>query len=164
VVETNKTLAEPKKELSQYAPKIFNTKIDKEKIGMVIGPGGKMINEIIDQCEVEIDIEEDGNVFVTAIKEDSAQKAIDWINSITEEAEVGKVYQGKVRKIMDFGAFIEILPGKDGLAHISQLSDSRVDKVEDVLKMDQEVPVKVISIDKQGKISLSLKEVKKEGI
>jgi len=162
--ETNKTLCEPKKELSQYAPKIFNTKIDKEKIGMVIGPGGKMINEIIDQCEVEIDIEEDGNVFVTAIKEDSAQKAIDWINSITEEAEVGKVYQGKVRKIMDFGAFIEILPGKDGLAHISQLSDSRVDKVEDVLKMDQEVPVKVISIDKQGKISLSLKEVKKEGI
>ncbi len=164
LLETNKTLAEPKKELSQYAPKIFNTKIDKEKIGMVIGPGGKMINEIIDQCEVEIDIEEDGNVFVTAIKEDSAQKAIDWINSITEEAEVGKVYQGKVRKIMDFGAFIEILPGKDGLAHISQLSDSRVDKVEDVLKMDQEVPVKVISIDKQGKISLSLKEVKKEGI
>jgi len=161
LLETGKTLKEPKKELSQYAPKIFNTKIDKDKIGMVIGPGGKMINEIIEQCGVEIDIEEDGNVFVTSAKENSAQKAIDWIKALTEKAEVGKIYQGKVKKIMDFGAFIEILPGKDGLAHISQLSESHVDKVEDVLKIDQEVPVKVISIDKQGRINLSLKEAKK---
>ncbi len=160
--ETEKTLSRPKKELSQYAPKIFKTKINKDKIGLVIGPGGKTINEIIDQCEVEIDIEEDGNVFVTADKKDSAQKAIDWIKAITKEVEVGEIYQGEVKKILDFGAFIEILPGKDGLAHISQLSGSHVRKVEDVLKIGQKVPVKVISIDKQGRINLSLKEAKKE--
>jgi len=163
LLETGKTLSESKKELSQYAPKIFKTNINKDKIGLVIGPGGKTINEIIDQCEVEIDIEEDGSIFVTSLKEDSAQKAIDWITSLTAEAEVGKTYKGKVKKIMDFGAFIEIMPGKDGLAHISQLSESRVENVEDVLKMDQEVQVKVISIDNQGRINLSLKEVEKTG-
>ncbi|MBU4023202.1 polyribonucleotide nucleotidyltransferase [Patescibacteria group bacterium] len=163
LLETGKTLSEPKKELSQYAPKIFKTNINKDKIGMVIGPGGKMINEIIDQCEVEIDIEEDGSIFVTSLKEESAQKAIDWITALTAEAEVGKIYDGTVKKIMDFGAFIEILPGKDGLAHISQLSESRVENVEDVLKLDQKVQVKVISIDNQGRINLSLKEAKKAG-
>jgi len=163
LLETGKTLSEPKKELSQYAPKIFKTNVNKDKIGLVIGPGGKTINEIIDQCEVEIDIEEDGSVFVTSLKEDSAQRAIDWITSLTAEAEVGKIYEGKVKKIMDFGAFIEIMPGKDGLAHISQLSESRVENVEDVLKVDQRVQVKVISIDNQGRINLSLKEVEKTG-
>lgn len=158
--KTSETLNQPRKQLSQYAPKIFKTKIPKEKIGLVIGPGGKTINEIIDQCEVEIDIEESGNVFVTADKEESAQKAIDWIKSLTKEVEVGEIYQGTVKKILDFGAFVEILPGKDGLVHISQLSDSHVKKVEDVLKVNQKIPVKVISIDKQGRINLSLKEAK----
>jgi len=159
---TAETLDKPREQLSKYAPKIFKTKIPKEKIGLVIGPGGKTINEIIDQCEAEIDIEENGNVFVTADKEESAQKAIDWIKSLTREVEVGEIYQGTVRKILDFGAFVEILPGKDGLVHISQLSDSHVKRVEDVLKLNQKIPVKVISIDKQGRINLSLKEAKRD--
>jgi len=159
---TGKTLDKPKPSLSTFAPKIFRVKINPEKIGVVIGPGGKMINKIIQECEVTIDIEEDGNVFVGAEKEGSAEKAIEWIESITKEAEVGQIYQGKVVKILDFGAFVEIMPGKDGLVHISELESSRVEKVEDVVKMGDIISVKVISIDEQGKISLSKKQALKK--
>jgi polyribonucleotide nucleotidyltransferase len=155
-----KTLAEPKASLSPFAPKIFRTKINPDKIGLVIGPGGKVINEIIDKCEVTIDIEEDGNIFVGADKEGSAEKAIEWIESITKEVEVGQVYQGKVVKILDFGAFVEIMPGKDGLVHISELEPFRVEKVEDAVKIGDVIPVKVISVDQQGRINLSKKQAK----
>jgi len=155
---TQKTLAEPNKSLSPLAPRIFRIKINPEKIGTVIGPGGKMINEIINTCEVTIDIEEDGSVFVGSKKEGAAEKAIEWIESITKEVEVGQIYQGKVVKILDFGAFVEILPGKDGLVHISELESKGVEKVEDVLKVGDVIPVKVISVDQQGKISLSKKQ------
>jgi len=159
---TKKTLAEPNKSLSPFAPRIFRVKINPDKIGVVIGPGGKMINEIIDKCGVTIDIEEDGSVFVGADKEGSAEKAIEWIESITKEVEVGQLYQGKVVKILEFGAFVEILPGKDGLVHISELEPHRVGKVEDVLKVGDVISVKVISVDDQGKISLSKKQAQKK--
>ena len=159
---TQKTLAEPKESLSPFAPRIFRVKINPDKIGTVIGPGGKMINEIIDTCGVTIDIEEDGSVFVGSDKEDSAKKAIEWIESITKEVEVGQLYQGKVVKILEFGAFVEILPGKDGLVHISELESFRVNKVEDVVKLGDIISVKVISVDEQGKISLSKKQAQKK--
>jgi len=153
-----KTIAKPKSELSPYAPKIFRIKINPDKIGAVIGTGGKIINEIIDTCGVTIDIEDDGNVFIAAESKEAAQKAIDWIDGLTREVVVGEIFQGKVVKILDFGAFVEILPGKDGLVHISELEPFRVNKVEDVVKLGDVIPVKVISIDDQGKISLSKKQ------
>lgn len=154
-------LPEPRKQLSSYAPRIYIIKINPEKIGEVIGPGGKIINEIIDACNVSIDIEETGEIFVTAEKEESAQKALEWINNITREVVVGEIFQGKVKRILDFGAFVEILPGQEGLVHISQLSERRVNKVSDVVKIGDIIPVKVVSIDEQGRINLSLKEVKR---
>ena len=116
------------------------------------------INEIIEKCEVSIDIEDTGRIFVTAEKEEAGQKAVDWIKNITREVKIGEVFQGKVKRILDFGAFVEILPGQDGLVHISQLSDKRVRKVEDVVKIGDIVPVKVISIDEQGRINLTIKQ------
>ncbi|MBU1045572.1 polyribonucleotide nucleotidyltransferase [Patescibacteria group bacterium] len=155
-----KTIVKPKPNLSPYAPKIFRIKINPDKIGAVIGTGGKVINEIIDRCGVTIDIEEDGNVFISAESEEAAQKAIDWIEGLTREVAVGEIFQGKVVKILDFGAFVEILPGKDGLVHISELEPFRVNKVEDVVKLGDIIPVKVISVDDQGKINLSRKQAK----
>jgi polyribonucleotide nucleotidyltransferase len=158
------TLAKPKPNLSQYAPKIFRIKINPDKIGAVIGTGGKIINEIIDICKVAIDIEDDGNIFISAESEEAAQKAISWIDGLTHEVVVGEMFQGKVVKILDFGAFVEILPGKDGLVHISELEPFRVNKVEDIVKVGDIIPVKVISVDDQGKISLSKKQAQaKEG-
>jgi len=154
-------IKEPKKQLSPFAPRIYIIKINPQKIGEVIGPGGKVINEIIDECNVSIDIEDSGEVFITAEKEDSAQKALDWIKNITREVVVGEIFQGNVKRILDFGAFVEILPGQEGLVHISQLSNQRVNKVSDVVKIGDIVPVKVVSIDEQGRINLSLKEAKK---
>jgi len=127
----------------------------------VIGPGGKVINEIIEECGVSIDIEDTGKVFVTAEKEEAAKKAISWIKNITREIKVGEVFQGKVKRILDFGAFVEIFPGQEGLVHISQLAPFRVEKVEDIVKIGDIVPVKVISIDEHGRINLSLKAAKK---
>lgn len=155
------TLAEPRKELSPYAPRIFVIKINPEKIGEVIGTGGKIINEIIETCNVTIDIEDSGEIFITSENQESAKKAIDWINNIVKEVEVGEIYQGTVKRIMDFGAFVEILPGQEGLVHISHLDNKRVNKVTDVVKLNDIIPVKVISIDEQGRINLSLKEAKK---
>ncbi|MBU3964170.1 polyribonucleotide nucleotidyltransferase [Patescibacteria group bacterium] len=154
----HKTIAKPKPNLSPYAPKIFRIKINPEKIGAVIGTGGKVINEIIDVCGVTIDIEDDGNVFISAESEEAAKKAIDWVEGLTREVVVGEIFQGKVVKILDFGAFVEILPGKDGLVHISELEQSRVNKVDDVVKLGDIIPVKVISVDDQGRINLSKKQ------
>ncbi|MDD4624828.1 MAG: polyribonucleotide nucleotidyltransferase [Candidatus Paceibacterota bacterium] len=154
-------IAEPRKELSQYAPRIFVFSIKPEKIREVIGSGGKVINEIIDTCGVTIDIEDSGKVFITGEKEEAAKKAMDWIKNIVREVKAGEFFpQGKVKRILDFGAFVEILPGQEGMVHISQLADRRVEKVTDVVSVGDIIPVKVISIDQQGRINLSLKEAK----
>lgn len=149
-------LDKPRPELSPYAPRILVLNIDPDKIGKVIGPGGKMINEIIDECGVSIDIEETGQVFITAEKEDAAKKAADWIKNIVREIKVGEVFQGKIKRILDFGAFAELIPGQEGMIHISKLAPYRVRKVEDIVKIGDIVPVKVIGIDEQGRIDLSL--------
>jgi len=157
-----KVLAKPRPELSPFAPRILTIQINPEKIREVIGPGGKMINEIIEECGVAIDIEETGKIFVTAEKEEAAKKAIAWIKNITREVKVGEVFQGKVRRILDFGAFVEILPGQEGLLHISKLAPYRVKRVEDFFKVGDIVPVEVVSIDEQGRINLGLKKTKKD--
>lgn len=155
-------IAKPRAELSQYAPRILIIHINPEKIREVIGPGGKIINEIIMQTGVLIDIEEDGTIFVTAGNPEAGAKAVEWINNITREVKVGEVFQGKVMRIMAFGAFVEILPGQEGMIHISNLADHRVNKVEDVVKIGDIVPVKVIKIDDMGRIDLSLRDGLKE--
>ena len=149
-----KQIAEPRKEVSKYAPKILTMKIDPEKIKDVIGTGGKVINKIIDETGVKIDISEDGNVVVYSIDKEAAQKAINRIENIVREIEVGEYYDGVVTKIMPFGAFVDLGGGKEGLLHISKISKERVTKVEDVLAVGDRVIVKVLDIDKQGKISL----------
>ena len=151
-----KTISKPKDKLSKYAPKILTIDINPAKIGEVIGPGGKVINRIIDETGAQIDIEDSGQIFITAADADSAQKALEWIEGIVVEAEVNKTYSGKVVKIMDFGAFVEILPGKDGLIHISKLADKRVENVGDIVKEGDKVTVKVISVDDRGRINLKL--------
>ncbi len=151
-------LAKPRPQLSPFAPRIYTLQINPDKIREVVGPGGKVINEIIGETGVAIDIEDSGLIFVIADKEDAAEKAISWIKNITREVKVGEIFQGKVKRILNFGAFVEILPGQEGLIHISQLAPWRVEKVEDVVKLGDIVPVKVISIDEQGRINLSLKE------
>lgn len=155
-----KVLEKPRPELSPFAPKILILQINPEKIREVIGPGGKVINGIIKECGVEIDIEDSGKIFVTAEKEEAAKKAVNWIKNITREVKVGETFQGKVKRILDFGAFVEILPGQEGLVHISQLAPYHVGKVEDIVKVSDIIPVKVISIDEQGRINLSLKAAK----
>lgn len=153
------TLPEPKSKLSPYAPRIFSMKIKQDKIKDVIGTGGKVIRSIIEQTGVKIDIEDSGVINIASSNEESALKAIEIIKGIVEEAEVGKIYTGKVKRIVDFGAFVEIIPGIEGLLHISQISDKRISKVTDALKFGDEILVKVIEIDNQGKIKLSRKEV-----
>lgn len=152
-------ISEPRKELSPYAPKIISTTIDPEKIRDVIGPGGKVINAIIAETGVKIEIEDDGHVFVYSPNQEDAQKAIEMIENIAKEVEVGEVYQGKVMRIANFGAFVELLPGKEGLVHISKLSHDHVSRVEDVVKVGDEITVKVTDIDEQGRITLSRKDV-----
>jgi polyribonucleotide nucleotidyltransferase len=156
------TLAEPRTSLSMFAPRIYTMHIKQEKIRDVIGSGGKVIRGIIEQTGVKIDIDDSGLINIAAVDGESAQKAIDIINGITAEAELDKIYLGKVKRIMDFGAFVEILPGTEGLLHISQLSDKRVAKVTDEVNEGDEVLVKVIEIDKMGRIRLSRKEAMRE--
>ncbi|MBM3257874.1 MAG: polyribonucleotide nucleotidyltransferase [Candidatus Nealsonbacteria bacterium] len=160
--EMTKVIARPKENLSPHAPRILILQINPVKIREVIGPGGKVINEIIDECGVSIDIEDSGRIFITADKEEAVEKAASWIKNITREVKAGETFQGKVKRILDFGAFVEILPGQEGLVHISQLANYRVNKVEDVVKVGDIIPVKVISIDEQGRINLSLKEAKNQ--
>ena len=157
-------IAEPRKELSKYAPKITTIHVDPEKISKIIGPGGKTIKKIVEETGAKIDIEEDGRVYIAAVNSEEAAKSIDMINGITAEAEVGKVYTGKVTRLMAFGAFVEILPGKEGLVHISQLSTERVNKVEDVVSVGDEIVVKVTEIDQKGRINLSRKAVLAGGL
>jgi polyribonucleotide nucleotidyltransferase len=150
-------IKEPRKEMSKYAPRITTIKINPEKIGAVIGPQGKVIKQIVEVTGCQIDIEDDGSVHIFSSTGEACQMAIDQIRGITAEAEIGKIYRGKVVGIKEFGAFVEILPDKDGLLHISEIADYRVKKVEDVLKMGDEVWVKVLEIDDRGKVRLSRK-------
>jgi polyribonucleotide nucleotidyltransferase len=156
------TLAEPRSSLASHAPRIYTMQIRQDKIRDVIGTGGKVIRGIIEQTGVKIDIDDTGLINIAASDGAAAQKAIDIISSIVAEAEVGKIYMGKVKRIMDFGAFVEIMPGTEGLVHISQLSDKRVAKVTDEVNEGDEIPVKVIEIDKMGRIRLSRKEALKD--
>jgi len=151
-------LTAPREKMSAYAPRIYTIKIKPEKIREVIGPGGKVIRDIVATCGVKMDVQDDGTVTIASSDEASAQKAITRVNQITEEVEIGKLYMGKVRKIMDFGAFVEVLPGVDGLVHISQLAHHRVAVVTDEVKEGDEILVKVLDVDRQGKIRLSRKE------
>jgi polyribonucleotide nucleotidyltransferase len=152
-------LARPRTEISAHAPRIVTLKIRVDKIRDVIGPGGKVIRSIIEETGVKIDVEDDGTVLIASTDGNSMQRAIELIQGITAEAEVGKVYKGIVKKIVDFGAFVEILPGTDGLLHISQIGPGRVNRVSDVFKEGDEVMVKVLEVDRQGKIRLSRKDV-----
>lgn len=155
------TISAPRSEMSQYAPRIIIMHINPDKIRNVIGTGGKVINEIIDETGVQIDIEDDGSVFITSSDATSATRAKEWIDNLTHEVKAGERFNARITKIMTFGAFAEILPGQEGLIHISELADRRVEKVEDVVKVGDIVPVKVKEIDSQGRINLSLKAAAK---
>lgn len=150
-------IAAPRTELSPYAPQIIQITINPEKISEVIGPKGKMINKIIDETGVKIDIEDDGRVFICGTDPVKTERAIQIIQGIAKDIEVGEVYDGKVVRLMNFGAFVELLPGKEGLVHISQLAHERVEKVEDVVAVGDSIQVKVMEIDKQGRVNLSRK-------
>lgn len=150
------TISEPG-EMSQFAPRIITMQIKPDQIRDVIGPGGKVINEIIEKTGVNIDIEDDGSVFITATEAAGGKEAQDIIHNLTREVQAGEEFEGTVVRLMDFGAFVEILPGKDGLVHISEMAHSRVEKVGDVVKIGDKVNVKVKEIDSQGRINLSMK-------
>ncbi len=152
------TLAQPRTDISLYAPRITTVKVKEDQVRTVIGSGGKNIRQIISETGVTIDVEDDGTVTIASSDAEAAARAVAMVKWLTEEAEVGKIYRGTVKKIVDFGAFVEILPGTEGLLHISQISKERVNKVSDVLKEGDEVMVKVLEMDKQGKIRLSRKE------
>jgi polyribonucleotide nucleotidyltransferase len=158
----NETISAPRESLAKYAPRIYTIQIRQDKIREVIGTGGKVIRGIVEQTGVKIDIEDSGLINISSPDGESAQKAIDIINSITAEAELGKIYRGKVKRIVDFGAFVEIMQGTEGLLHISQISEQRIAKVTDEINEGDEVFVKVIEIDKMGRIRLSRKEAMRE--
>ena len=149
-------LPAPRETLSPYAPRIEKLKIDPDKIGAVIGKGGEVINKITSETGAEVDIKEDGLITIASPNGESIEKALTWIKSLVEEPEVGKIYEGKVVSIKDFGAFVNILPGVDGMVHISKLADHRVAKVTDVVKEGQTVRVKITGIDERGKINLTM--------
>ena len=153
------TIAAPREHLSKYAPKIITFSIKPEKIGEVVGPRGKMINKIIADTGVKVDIEDDGRVYIATPDEEAAQKAKSMIEAIAKDIEVGEVYLGTVVRIMPFGAFVELLPGKDGMVHISKLARERVNKVEDVVNVGDEILVKVIEIDDKGRVNLTRKDL-----
>jgi len=160
ILETmQKTISSSRPEVSHYAPRMYKMMIDPDKIGTVIGPGGKTIRSIVDETKATIDIENDGTVIIGSPDEGTARKAIEIIEGLTRDVEVGGIYTGKVMRIMNFGAFVEILPGKEGLVHISELADYRVASVEDVVKVGDEITVKVIDIDHLGRINLSRRAV-----
>jgi polyribonucleotide nucleotidyltransferase len=154
------TISEPRSEMSSFAPRITTIQVDPDKIGKIIGPGGKMIRKIQEECQVDVDIEDDGTVYIAAVEGPAAQKAIEMIEALTEEAEIGKVYVGKVVRTESYGAFVEILPGVDGMVHISQLADYHAPTVEDVVRVGDEIMVMVIDIEGEtGKIRLSRQAV-----
>jgi polyribonucleotide nucleotidyltransferase len=157
-------IPESRANLSAYAPRIITLHINPDKIRDVIGPGGKMINQIIDATGVSIDIEDDGSIFITSVDEMSAKKAVEWINNITREVAAGEIFTARITRIMNFGAFAEVLPNQEGLIHISELSNERVDKVDDIVSVGDMVSVKVKEIDSQGRINLSMKAVKQDHV
>ena len=145
----------PRTELSQYAPRVTTINIPVDKIGAVIGPGGKMIRSIVEETKATIDVQDDGTVLISSTDKSATLKAINIIEDLTKEAKVGDIYTGKVVRTLDFGAFVEILPGKDGMVHISELSDGHVPTVEDVVKVGDEITVVVIGVDQSGRVALS---------
>ena len=151
------TISAPRKEMSPYAPRMYKISINPDKIGSVIGSGGKTIRAIIEQTKSSVDIDDNGTVVIGSSDEKSARKAIEIIEGLTKEIEVGTIYTGKVSRILNFGAMVEILPGKEGLVHVSELAENRVEKVEDVVKLGDEITVKVIEVDHMGRINLSRK-------
>ncbi len=158
----SEVIAEPRPQLSPYAPRMITMEIDPDKIRHVIGPGGKMINKIIDKTGAQIDIEDDGTIFILSEDQEGGEEAREMIEELTREVKVGEIYSGKVKKIVNFGAFAEIVPGREGLIHISELADYHVDKVEDILEVGDEVPVKVTEIDDQDRLNLSRIQALKE--
>jgi len=162
--EMDKALQSPREEMSQYAPRIVTITVPKDKIRDVIGPGGKVIREIIDKTGVSIDINDDGVVSIASTDEDSAKRAVEFVQNLVQEVEIGKIYLGKVKKIVDFGAFVEIFPGTDGLVHISQICDRRIKNVSDEIQEGDEIKVKVIDVDQQGRVKLSRKEALRDTI
>ncbi|HVS48073.1 MAG TPA: polyribonucleotide nucleotidyltransferase [Candidatus Dormibacteraeota bacterium] len=148
-------LPRPRSEMSPYAPRITTIMINPDKIRDIIGPGGKMIRKITEETGAQIDVEDDGRVFIAAVDQEGGKKAIDWIKGLTDEVEVGKIYKGKVVRIMPFGAFVEVLPNQDGLVHISKLTDHRVERVEEVANIGDEIVVKATEVDSQGRLNLS---------
>jgi polyribonucleotide nucleotidyltransferase len=153
----------PRTELSKFAPRITVTKIDPKKIGEVIGSGGKIIKNIMASTNTAIDIEDDGTVYISGSTVEEAKRAKEIIENLVKEAKVGEIYEGPVTRILDFGAFVEILPGKDGLVHISELAAYRVNRVTDVVNVGDTIKVKVIGVDQQGRINLSKKALEPEG-
>jgi polyribonucleotide nucleotidyltransferase len=151
-------IPEPRREMSPFSPRITTLQINPDKIRDVIGPGGKVIRKIVEETGAQIDVEDDGTVFVASSDQDGARRAIDWIKSLTDEVEVGRIYRGKVVRIMPFGAFVEVLPNQDGLVHISKLTDHRVERVEEVVNVGDEIQVKATEIDSQGRLNLSRQE------
>ena len=160
--EMDKALTTSREAMSPYAPRIITFKVKPDKIREIIGPGGKVIRGIVEATGVKVEVEDDGTVLIASSDETAAQKAIDMIKGIVEDPEIGRIYRGTVKKVLDFGAFVEVVTGTDGLVHISQLADHRVAKVEDVVKEGDVVNVKVLDIDRDGKIRLSIKEAEKE--
>ena len=152
-------LSETRPELSPWAPRVNILKINPEKIGALIGPGGKVINDIIAQTGAQIDIEDDGTVFITSDTEDGMKKAMSLIKQVTREIKAGELLEGKVTRILDFGAMVEIGPRQDGLIHISELAPWHVERVTDIVNLGDILPVKVKNIDEQGRVNLSLKDV-----
>ncbi|MBT7475882.1 MAG: polyribonucleotide nucleotidyltransferase [Nitrospina sp.] len=162
--EMDKALQTPRAEMSKYAPRIVQITVPKDKIRDVIGPGGKVIRDIIDKTGVSIDINDDGVVSIASSDEEAAKKAIEYVQNLVQEVEVGTVYLGKVKKIVDFGAFVEIFPGTDGLVHISQICDRRIKNVSDEIQEGDEIKVKVIDVDQQGRVKLSRKEALRDAV
>ena len=160
--EMAKVIDQPREEMSDWAPSIITMHIDPEKIRDVIGKGGSVIRQITEETGATIDIENDGTIKIASVEGLSGQEARSRIELITAEVEVGKIYDGKVARLMDFGAFVTILPGKDGLVHISQISEERVEKVSDKLSEGDEIRVKVLEVDRQGRVRLSMRNLDAE--
>jgi len=157
LAEMAKTISEPRKEISKYAPRITTLKVNPEKIGAIIGPGGKNIKKLVEESGCEIDIEDDGTVNIFSVSAEGMKIAVDAISGMTSEAEIGKIYRGKVVTVKEFGAFVEFLPGKDGLVHISELANFRVKKTEDIVKVGDDITVKCLGVDEKGRVRLSRK-------
>src|SRR5438552_17778661 len=157
--EMNKVIREPRAKMSEWAPSIITLKIDQEKIRDVIGKGGAVIRQITEETGTTIDIESDGTVKIASVSGAAGREALARIELITADVEVGHIYEGKVARLMDFGAFVTILPGRDGLVHLSQISNERVERVSDKLKEGDVIRVKVLEVDRQGRIRLSMRDV-----